>query len=155
MPMTPLDRGQLWVMRIHAAALALLLLVAGAVAEFVLHERLDMPRGAILLPLLLACVWIVFFSPGRRFARWGYLMDAEELQVQHGLLTRVHTVVPLDRVQHLDLAQGPLERSFGVSRLIVHTAGTLHSQVLLPGLPRETAERMRDDIRARIRQEAE
>ena len=153
--MTPLDKGQLWVMRIHAAALALLLLLAGAVAEAVLHDRVELPRGAILLPLVIAAVWIVFFAPARRFSRWGYRMDADELQVQHGMLTQVHTVVPLDRIQHLDLAQGPLERSFGVSRLIVHTAGTLHSQVLLPGLPRETAERMRDEIRARIRQEAE
>jgi membrane protein YdbS with pleckstrin-like domain len=153
--MTPLDKGQLWVMRIHAAALALMLLIAGAVAEAVLHGRLEFPRGTILLPLLIASIWIVFFAPVRRFSRWGYRMNADELQVQHGMLTRVHTVVPLDRVQHLDLAQGPLEHSFGVSRLIVHTAGTLHSQVLLPGLPRETAERMRDEIRARIRQEAE
>jgi membrane protein YdbS with pleckstrin-like domain len=155
MPMTPLDRGQLWVMRIHAAALAFLLLVAGGVAEAVLDGRVVIPRGAILLPLLIVSVWIVFFAPARRFSRWGYRMDADELQVQHGLLTQVHTVVPLDRVQHLDIAQGPLERSFGVSRLIVHTAGTLHSQVLLPGLPREKAEAMRDEIRARIRQDAE
>jgi membrane protein YdbS with pleckstrin-like domain len=153
--MTPLDKGQLWVMRVHAGAFAVLLLLAGAVAETVLHDRLAIPRGAILLPLLLVCIWIVFFAPARRFSRWGYTMDGEELQVQHGLITQIHTVVPLDRVQHLDIAQGPLERSFGVSRLIVHTAGTLHSQILLPGLKRDTAEAMRDEIRARIRLEAE
>jgi membrane protein YdbS with pleckstrin-like domain len=81
-------------------------------------------------------------------------MDADELQVRHGVLVQVHTVVPLDRVQHIDIAQGPLERAFGVSRLIVHTAGTLHSQVTVPGLLRRTAEAMRDEIRVRIRQEA-
>jgi hypothetical protein len=151
--MTPLNKGHLWVMRIHAAIFALGLLLAGAVAEAVLRDKIGVPRGAITLPLLLLAIWIVFVAPRRRFDAWGYLMDGEELQVRHGVLTRVHTVVPLDRVQHIDIAQGPLERSFGVSRLIVHTAGTLHSQVLLPGLPRETAEAMRDDIRARIRQE--
>ncbi len=151
--MTPLNRGHLWVMRIHAGIFALGLLLAGAVAEAVLRDRIGVPRGAITLPLLLLAIWIVFVAPRRRFEGWAYRMDAEELQVRYGVLTRVHTVVPLDRVQHIDIAQGPLERSFGVSRLIVHTAGTLHSQVLLPGLPRETAEAMRDDIRARIRQE--
>jgi membrane protein YdbS with pleckstrin-like domain len=149
--MTPLDKGQLWVMRIHAAVFALLLLLIGAGAEFLLRDPLGLPRGTILLPVLILSIWIVFFGPARRFRRWGYLMDGEELQVRRGLMTQVHTVVPLDRVQHIDIAQGPLERSFGVSRLIVHTAGTLHSQVLLPGLPRETAEKMRDEIRERIR----
>ncbi len=151
--MTPLNRGHLWVMRIHAAIFALGLLLAGAVAEAVLRDRIGVPRGAITLPLFLLAIWIVFLAPRRRFESWAYRMDGEELQVRYGVWTRVHTVVPLDRVQHIDIAQGPLERSFGVSRLIVHTAGTLHSQVLLPGLPRETAEAMRDDIRARIRQE--
>ena len=152
--MTPLDKGQLWVMRIHSAAFALLLLLAGAAAEALLRDRIGLPRGTILLPLLLLSAWIVLVAPARRFSRWGYAMDGEELQVRRGLFIQVHTVVPLDRVQHIDISQGPLERSFGVSRLIVHTAGTLHSQVLLPGLPRRTAEAMRDDIRARIRQEA-
>jgi membrane protein YdbS with pleckstrin-like domain len=149
--MTPLDKGQLWVMRIHAASFSLALLLVGAVAETVLRGELQVPRGIVLLPLLLVAAWLVFIAPARRFRTWGYAMDSEELQVQRGLLTRVHTVVPLDRIQHIDIAQGPLERSFGVSRLIVHTAGTLHSQVTLPGLTRPTAETMRDEIRARIR----
>ena len=76
-----------------------------------------------------------------------------ELQVRHGVWTKVHTVVPLGRVQHIDISQGPLERAFAVCRLVVHTAGTMHSQVVLPGLARATAEGMRDEIRSRIRQE--
>lgn len=80
-------------------------------------------------------------------------MDADELQVARGIWTQVHTVVPLDRVQHIDISQGPVERGCGVCRLVVHTAGTLHSQVVLPGLSRPRAEEMRDEIRARIRQE--
>jgi hypothetical protein len=152
--MTPLDKGQLWVMRIHAAALSLLLLLAGAGAEAVLRNETALPRGFVVLPILLVALWLVFIAPARRFRSWGYRMDAEELQVARGLWTQWHTVVPLERVQHLDIAQGPLERSFGVSRLIVHTAGTLHSQVTLPGLTRPVAEAMRDEIRARLRQEA-
>jgi hypothetical protein len=152
--MTPLDKGQLWVMRIRAGAFSLVFLLAGAGLEALLRDEIGLPRGVISLPLLLLAIWITFIAPARRFRAWGYAMDGEELQVQHGLLTRIHTVVPLSRVEHLDIAQGPLERSFGVTRLIVHTAGTLHSQIQLPGLARATAETMRDEIRARIRQEA-
>jgi hypothetical protein len=59
----------------------------------------------------------------------------------------------LARVQHLDVAQGPLERTFGVARLILHTAGTSHAIVVLPGISRPTAEELRDTIRAHIRAE--
>lgn len=151
--MTPLEPGQLWVMRIRAGAVSLGVLIAAAVAEAILSDQLGVPRGAVLVPLLVPVLYAVFVAPGRRYRAWGYRMDEEELAVQRGVWTQVHTVVPLDRVQHIDVAQGPLERAFSVCRLIVHTAGTMHSQVSVPGLARDTAEHMRDEIRARIRQE--
>ncbi|GAA3718661.1 hypothetical protein GCM10022268_28690 [Sphingomonas cynarae] len=63
-------------------------------------------------------------------------------------------MVPLSRVQHIDVSQGPVERAFGVARLILHTAGTSHAVVVLPGLSRVKAEELRDSIRVRIRPEA-
>lgn len=152
--MTALEKGQLWVMRIHAAIAGVVALLAAAVGEAVLGDQLGTPQGILLLPALLVAAYAVGVAPGRRWRAWGYDMDGEELQLRYGVWTQVHTVVPLDRVQHLDVAQGPIERLCGVCKLIVHTAGTQHSQVVLPGLSRETAERMRDEIRARIREEA-
>lgn len=151
--MTPLDKGQLWVMRVQGAVAAVLLLLAGGIAEAVLRDRFGISRGTVTLPLLLPVVYLTLLAPGRRFRAWGYAIDADELQVRHGVWTEVHTIVPLDRIQHLDLSQGPVERAFGVCRLILHTAGTLHSQITVPGLTRPAAEKMRDDIRLRIREE--
>ena len=151
--MTPLEPGQLWVLRVRAIVAGLLLLLAGAVADAVLREKVGIPRGAVALPLLVPIAWLVLVMPGRRYRAWAYQMEADELRVRRGVLTQVHTLVPLGRVQHIDIAQGPLERLFGVCRLIVHTAGTLHSQVVLPGLSRATAEGMRDAIRSRIGEE--
>ena len=151
--MTALEPGQLWVMRVRAAVASLFLLAAAAIAEVALRGRFHLPHGVLILPLLLPTAYFLFIAPARRFRAWGYGVDAEELQVRHGIWTQVHTVVPLDRVQHIDVTQGPLERAARVCRLVLHTAGTLHSQVVVPGLSRETAERIRDEIRARIREE--
>ncbi|HEY0113025.1 MAG TPA: PH domain-containing protein [Allosphingosinicella sp.] len=148
-----LERGQLWLMRVHAAGAALVILAAAAIGETVLADRFELPRGILLLPLLLPVLYFVLLAPGRRYRAWGYGMAEDELEVRRGVWTQIHTVVPLERIQHIDVAQGPLERAFGVCRLILHTAGTLHSQVLVPGLSRADAERMRDEIRGRIREE--
>jgi uncharacterized protein len=152
--MTGLERGQLSLMRVYALIAAILILLAAGLGEYILHQEVGLPRGALTLPVLLPIAYLVLLSPPRRYRAWGYAMDAAELQVRYGVWTQVHTVVPLDRIQHIDISQGPLERLFGVCRLVVHTAGTLHSQVVLPGLARATAERMRDEIRALIRQES-
>ncbi len=152
--MDSLEPGQLKLMRVRGAVTALVLLVAVNLADYLLNREAGLPRFVLLLPALLPLIYIAFVSPPRRFRAWGYRMDAEELQLRHGVWSQVHTIVPLERVQHIDISQGPLERGFAVCRLLVHTAGTMHSRVVLPGLARETAERMRDEIRARIRQAA-
>lgn len=153
--MTPLERGQLWVMRIHALVAALVIVAAASTAEAVLFQQFGVPRGLVMLPVLPLLLYLVFISPGRRYRAWSYAMEGAELQIRRGVWTQVHTIVPLDRVQHIDISQGPLERSFEVCRLVLHTAGTMHSLVVLPGLARDTAERMRDEIRARIGRETE
>ena len=151
--MQPVERGQLWVMWIKALVFGAVLLVAGAMAEPQVIERTTLPRGALLAPLFLLLLYPMFVAPFRRYRALGYALDPDELRTARGIWTRSETVVPLGRVQHIDVVQGPLERIFGVTRLVLHTAGTMNSLVVLPGLARATAEGIRDRIRARIRRE--
>lgn len=151
--LSPLEPGQRRLMHLHALVPALALLVAGTGIGAALQVQGVAPFW--LLPLLLAPValWIAAWAPRQRYAAWGWALDEDELHVAWGVWTQAHTIVPLSRVQHLDVAQGPLERSCGVARLIVHTAGTAHATVVLPGIARETAEHLRDTIRQQIRSE--
>ncbi|MGH8574770.1 MAG: PH domain-containing protein [Gammaproteobacteria bacterium] len=153
--MNRLEPGQLWVMRVHATIFALVVAIAAIVVETGFASRLGLPRGLVAALVLPFIVYIVFISPGRHYRAWLYAMDADDLRLSRGVWTQVHTIVPLDRVQHIDVSQGPIERGFGVCRLVVHTAGTQYSRVVVPGLSRPNAERMRDEIRARIVREAE
>jgi uncharacterized protein len=152
-PPTPLDRGLLRLMRIRGTFVGGILIAAAAVAEIILHSELPLRWGVLLVPAALAFAYLALWSPPRRYRAWGYWMDGEELRLQRGVWTRLHTLVPLDHVQHIDVSQGPLERSLGICSLVLHTAGTLHSQIVVPGLTRDNAERMRDEIRARISEE--
>lgn len=148
--MRQVERGQLWVMRVHALVASLILLVPGTVADLLLRERFGLPGGAVLLPLLAILALMVLAAPVRRYRALRYRIDDQDLHVARGIWVRTETIVPLARVQHIDVSQGPVERAFSVSRLVLHTAGTLNSLVVLPGLAREDAEAMRDRIRARI-----
>lgn len=151
--MQPVERGQLWVMWIHALWMALVLIAGAITVESAIAKQGGaLPTGSILLPLILLLAYPVLFAPRRRYQALGYAVDAEELRIGRGVWTRTETIVPLGRVQHIDLSQGPIERACGVCRLVLHTAGTMNSLVVLPGLSRSTAEAIRDEIRTRIRQ---
>ncbi len=49
-------------------------------------------------------------------------------------------------MQHTDVSQGPIERLFELSTLIIYTAGTEHASISLGGLARETAFLIRDHL---------
>lgn len=153
--MTRLEPGQLWVMRIRAAIAGCVLLVPAVIGGFILQSEFGWPAWAPPAAAALLLIWPVLIAPRRRFAAWGYDEAEDALLIAHGVWTEVRTLVPFKRVQHLDVAQGPIERGFGVAQLVLHTAGTAHSLVVLPGLTRMAAEAMRDRIRTHIRLEPE
>ena len=78
---------------------------------------------------------------------WRFDIGDEEVRLRHGVLTRIATIVPLRRIQHLDVSQNVLEREWELARLVMYTAGTKQNSVVLPGLPLEEARSIRDRIR--------
>jgi len=149
----PLHPNQIWVLRVRTLIFILVLLGAALAADAGPLRESELAAG--LVPGLVALLGLAatIALPRRRYRAWGYREDEEEIHIRHGLVVRIRTIVPFGRVQHIDLAQGPLERPFGLFTLILHTAGTRGSSVRLPGLAQGEAEAMRDRIRARIRQD--
>ena len=151
--MRPLDPAQLWVLRIRAAIVVFALIAVSLVADFGPLREVGTPAGLVSGIVALLGLAALLILPGRRYRAWSYREDEDELHVRSGLLFRLYTIVPFGRVQHIDIAQGPIERSFGLATLILHTAGTRGSSVPLPGQARAEAEAMRDRIRGKIRQD--
>lgn len=157
--MTPLDPRQIKVLRARVLIAGLIATALVAVLDdWASHEVgplrwTELPFGAMSGALLALALLAAMILPGRRYRAWGYREEEDELHIRNGLLVRVQTAVPFARVQHIDLAQGPIERRYGLARLILHTAGTRGASIPLPGLAREEAEAMRDRIRAKIRED--
>lgn len=151
--LTSLHPRQLSLLRLRAAITALILLAIMFAIDFGPLRQTVVPPGLFSGAAAALLVGWAMAVPVRRYRSWGYRMEADELHIQRGVWTRFRTIVPFGRVQHIDVAQGPIERRFGLGTLILHTAGTRSSAVALPGLAFEEAGRMRDAIRERIRQD--
>lgn len=112
------------------------------------------------LPFAVAVAAAVLWLAGRvAMALWypvaawraaGYRLDERLLVFRRGVFWKSSTAVPLSRVQHTDVTQGPFERRFGIGRLVVHTAGDASSEVTVWGLSTDTAYRIRERLMARI-----
>lgn len=150
--MTPLHPSHRTVLRIYGLMAALALAVPALIA-IVAVDQGWWPDALIACVALLAAAFLILVMPERAYRAWSWEASEDELHIRHGLLFRTQTIVPFGRVQHIDVAQGPVQRRYRVGTLTVHTAGTLSNSVALPGLALEEAERMRDEIRSKIRQD--
>lgn len=99
--------------------------------------------AALLAVAFFAWVW---FWPtiSHRHSKWR--LDEEGLEIRHGVLWRHQITIPLGRVQHADVSQGPLQRMYGLGTMTVNTAGTQNASVDLAGLAHENAIALRDQI---------
>jgi uncharacterized protein len=146
----PVEPGYKNVLRFRILVFWLVLWAAGAVAD---RAFLDVTPLANLptfgIPIL--ALVVATTAPDRIYRRLHYRLTERLLQVVRGWVFHVDTVVPLVRVQHIDVTRGPIEKMFGVATLVVHTAGTHNSIVTLPGLAPERAAQIRDIIREHVR----
>lgn len=144
----PLDPSARWLF--HAQAIAQLFMFWGPViaagtfgGAVLLSPTPAIALGAVaLLVAFLLSVW----WPQLSFDRWGYAVREGELLIASGVLFRSVVAIPLSRVQHVDVRQGPLEQWLSLGRLYVHTASGLGSDGVIPGLQMATALQLRDRL---------
>ena len=149
--LTPLHPNYVKVVRLGTMLLVLPFVIGALVLEF----AGELPRGAFIAPILLLALYLIIRAPLRRYHARGYQIGADRLRVVRGLIFRSDTVVPFGRVQHIDVHQGPIERAYGLGTLVVHTAGNHNASVSLPGLGRDDAMAMREEIRAHVKRETQ
>ncbi|SEW32436.1 PH domain-containing protein [Natrinema salifodinae] len=97
------------------------------------------------LAAVLAVVRI--FVAWRRYGVWRFDLRDADLYIERGVFTRIRTVVPYVRVQHVDSRRSPLERTLGLATVVIYTAGSRSSDVAIPGLTPARAEDLQDALR--------
>ena len=82
-----------------------------------------------------------------KFRAWGFEMREDYLYLERGVLKKVKSKVPYVRVQHVDTQRGPIYRIFGLSKLVVYTAGSRGADVGIPGLLPKDADEIQEELR--------
>jgi membrane protein YdbS with pleckstrin-like domain len=134
--------GALWVVVLTGLALGIDLLV-----------RPPLPRGLLPGAVAVGAGLLAAGVPVLRYRRWRYAVRETDLWIRSGVLWVTTSVIPFSRLQFVDTHQGPLERLFRLSSLVVHTAA-IGTSGRLPGLDTDQAERLRDRL-ARVEVDAD
>lgn len=144
-PSNQISRKGLTVWRLYGTIQSIIILVIAVGAGF-LSYFFDWP---IWIMIIVAVVVIVsaflsiYLFPKIRWQRWRYEVSEAEIELQHGLFIVNRTLIPMVRVQHVDTAEGPILRKYGLASITISTAATNHS---IPALVTEEADELRNRI---------
>lgn len=129
-------------MRISSKILMILML-CGVAAVFSLFGKLYF--GYWLYPALSLTVITIIYEP-LAFKIRGYLLRDHDISYKSGLLFFRQTTVPFNRIQHCEYSQSLLGRLFDIASVKVFTAGGNTSDLIVKGLSKESAIKLRDHI---------
>ncbi len=121
---------------------ALVGLVAGAAVGIALLH-VSLPTGVVVLVAAGLVFGVRAAITPARVRSIGYRLRDDDLLVTRGVLFSRLVAVPYGRMQLIDMNRGPVARLLGLVDLQLVTAAA-HSNVTIPGLTVEEADRLRD-----------
>ncbi len=139
-PLNPRVRHLWWT---EGAISAVVAALVAAVPDLALDP--PTPRGLIPLAVGVLGAVLTLAVTRIRYRRWRYAVREADLWIRSGVLWVTVSVIPFSRLQFVDTRQGPLDRVFRLSSVVVHTAA-LGTSGRLPGLDVEEAEQLRERL---------
>ncbi|WP_122820242.1 PH domain-containing protein [Varibaculum vaginae] len=131
--------------KVRLAAVAFFLLCSAAVAIVLFFLLPHKWVGLLLIVVAVVIVlWLLWLIP-RQVRAMGWAVTGTDLQIRKGIMFKSLTVVPLGRLQYVDVEEGPVARHFGIAQVKLHTASA-NTDAELPGIPREQAAQLREQI---------
>ena len=138
-PTRTLARGATWAWRVHLLGIW----IAVAVLAALLGPVIDLAAGVLFAGSALVFIPAIALLPELRYRRWRWDVRPDFIDIQHGTFTVRRTLVPLERVQHVDSRRGALEQLLDLATVVVHTAAGSHT---IPYLSDFDASELRDRI---------
>ena len=84
------------------------------------------------------------------FPRKGYLLREHDVSYRSGLLFYKLTTIPFNRIQHVEVSQNIIEKSFGLASVKVFTAGGSVSDLSIPGLLPDKAHQIESFLLSKV-----
>ncbi|WP_299012446.1 PH domain-containing protein [uncultured Polaribacter sp.] len=84
------------------------------------------------------------------FKKRKYAVREKDVSYKSGILFKQTTSVPFNRVQHIEIDQGPFSRFFKLASLSVYTAGDSSDDLKIKGILKEDAIKIKEFISTKI-----
>jgi|TARA_B110000879_G_scaffold9601_1_gene12406 hypothetical protein len=106
---------------------------------------------SVWLYVMLSVIFmVILFLKIIGFKKRKYAVREKDISYKKGVFFRSLTTVPFNRIQHIEIDQGPVARYFGLVALSVFTAGDSSDDLKVSGLLKKDAVQIKEFISTKI-----
>lgn len=102
------------------------------------------PNAVWIVPLYFILAVILFLIYRLSFKKRGYAVRTHDVIYKSGIIAESTTIVPLNRIQHIELNEGIFSRIFKLGSLQIFTAGGQSGHIHISGIAINEAKSIRD-----------
>lgn len=144
-------------MRLGTAIWVAVMLAIALVLWLVLrYYQIPLPLWTQALLLAWAALWLLYLlvAPAIRYRRYRYVIDQEQIVVRQGLWFITKQFAPIERIHQIAVKSGPIDRLYGLAKVIATTAGgTVTVSFLEEKIAQEIAAMLQRQVRDLLAQQ--
>lgn len=134
--------------------LAITVVIFGIGIGVVYYLVEDFRKDALFIAITLGIILLVSFVISRiSFLKKGFAFREHDVLFKNGIISTNTIIIPYNRVQHVSLHEGWLSRYFGLAKVEIFTAGGSSSDIKIPGIEKEQAEKIKQLLMGKIQQQ--
>lgn len=89
----------------------------------------------------------LFVYPAVEYRQWGYFITEDKVDIRHGIYFITNTIIPIIRIQHITVQQGPVSRRLGLYDVEISLAS---ENFTIPCLTKASADEIAENLKAKL-----
>jgi len=146
--LTPLHGSYLKIIGFNIALVFGIIAIAAGLGFYFLDE-LQPYRITISILYIIVVLFTTFLSV-LSFRNRGFAFRTHDVIYRSGAIATTTTIIPYNRVQHVAVHEGLISRKLGLAAVEVFTAGGNNSDIQIPGIEKEHAEKIKHLLMGKI-----
>jgi len=114
------------------------------ITAIVLFVEEAKPNTVLFLSLYAIFILILLLLFRASFKKRGYAIRTHDVIYKSGIIAETTTIIPLNRIQHIELNEGIFSRAYKLGALQIFTACGQTGHLHISGIPIEEAKSIRD-----------
>lgn len=146
--LTSLHPSYLKVILLNLALVYGIITIVAGIAFYFIQELHNywIPITAAYIIIVVLSILLSFIS----FRNRGFAFRTHDTIYRSGVISLTTTIIPYNRVQHVAMHEGFISRYFGLASVEIFTAGGNQSDINIPGIEKEHAEKIKQLLMGKI-----